>query len=68
MTTDRQKAAVRFCEERLIDCKFKGDINNFQQVSSFLRKNLDAAKFSPDYISEYEVYRQEEQERLYTKD
>ena len=57
MTTDRQKAAVRFCEERLIDCKFKGDINNFQQVSSFLRKNLYAAKFSPDYISEYEAYR-----------
>ena len=68
MTTDRQKAAVRFCEERLIDCKLKGDINNFQQVSSFLRKNLDAAKFSPDYISEYEAYREEEQERLYTKD
>jgi len=44
MTTDKQKRAVRYCENWLKDVKFKGDINNFNEVSNFLSKHLDAAK------------------------
>lgn len=68
MTTDRQKAAVKFCGERLIDCKFNGDINDYQQVSSFLNHYLYNAKYHPDFISDYEAYRIEEQERLFRDD
>lgn len=68
MTTDRQKAAVKFCEERLIDCKFDGNINDYRQVNAFLRQNLYAAKYHPDFISDYEAYRIEEQERLFKDD
>lgn len=32
MTTRRQKAAVEFCES-MLNIKFKGDINNFKEVS-----------------------------------
>lgn len=62
MTTNRQKAAVRFCEERLLNCKFEGDINSFEEVSRFLGKYLYTAKYHPDFISEYEAYRLENQE------
>lgn len=68
MTTNRQKAAVKFCEERLIDCKFDGDINNHRQVSAFLNRYLYNAKYHPDFISDYETYRMEEQERLFKDD
>lgn len=57
MTTHRQRAAVRFCESRLIDCEFKGDINDFTEVSDFLRLHLYNAKHHPDYITAYEAYR-----------
>lgn len=43
MTTNRQKAAVHFCEQWL-NITFEGDINNFQQVSYFLSIYLDEAK------------------------
>lgn len=43
MTTERQKNAVAFCEEWL-HIEFKGDINNFNDVSSFLSLHLDVAK------------------------
>lgn len=43
MTTERQKAAVHFCEEWL-DIFFEGDINNFNQVSNFLSIYLDSAE------------------------
>lgn len=40
MTTKRQKAAIHFCEKWL-QIKFKGDINDFKQVSNFLSKYLE---------------------------
>jgi hypothetical protein len=53
MTTDRQKAAVNFCEEWL-HIKFEGDINNFQEVSNFLSIYLDEAKIvSEDAIESF---------------
>ena len=53
MTTDRQKAAVNFCEEWL-NVTFEGDINDFQQVSNFLSIYLDEAKIvSEDAIESY---------------
>lgn len=65
MTTKRQRAAVRFCEERLQNCHFKGDIENFDDVSSFLQEHLYNAKYHPDYITEYEAYRRESQEWMW---
>lgn len=56
MTTKRQRAAVRFCEERLLDCKFNGDINSFEEVSAFLKKYLYVAKYHPDFLTAYEAY------------
>lgn len=44
MTTKRQKAAVRFCEETL-HVSFEGDINDRKQVSNFLDMYLEDAKF-----------------------
>lgn len=56
MTTNRQKAAVHFCEQWL-NITFNGDINNFQQVSYFLSTYLDDAKQLYDKIKyEYEAY------------
>lgn len=53
MTTNRQKNAVRFCEE-VLDINFNGDINNFQQVSKFLELYLDSAKINyQDAIESY---------------
>lgn len=56
MTTDRQKAAVHFCEQWL-NVIFEGDINNFKQVSYFLSIYLDDAKQIYDEIRcGYESY------------
>lgn len=55
-------------KKRLIDCKFDGNINDYRQVNAFLRQNLYAAKYHPDFISDYEAYRIEEQERLFKDD
>lgn len=53
MTTNRQKAAVRFCETWL-EISFIGDINNFREVSKFLFEHLDNAKaICEDSISSY---------------
>lgn len=56
MTTNRQKAAVHFCEQWL-HVTFEGDINDFQQVSHFLSIYLDEAKSLYNEVScEYESY------------
>ena len=56
MTTNKQKAAVHFCEQWL-NVTFEGDINDFQQVSYFLSIYLDDAKQLYDEIAcEYESY------------
>ena len=56
MTTDRQKAAVHFCEQWL-DVTFNGDINNFRQVSNFLSIYLEEAKsLYNETACEYEAY------------
>ena len=56
MTTNRQKAAVHFCEQWL-DVTFNGNINNFQQVSNFLSTYLEEAKLLYNEIEcEYEAY------------
>ena len=43
MTTEKQKKAVRFCELWL-KIEYKGDIDDFDSVSSFLFDYLDIAK------------------------
>ena len=56
MTTNRQKAAVHFCEQWL-NVTFEGDINNFRQVSNFLSIYLEKAKLLYTEIKcEYEAY------------
>ena len=56
MTTNRQKAAVHFCEQWL-NITFNDDINNFRQVSNFLSIYLDEAKSIYNEIKcEYEAY------------
>lgn len=56
MTTQRQKAAVHFCEQYL-NVTFTGDINNKVQVSLFLAEYLQEAKNLYDEIRcEYEAY------------
>ena len=63
MTTDRQKAAVHFCEQWL-NITFNDDINNFQQVSNFLSEYLEEAKLTyeeakltyEEIACEYESY------------
>ena len=55
-STERQRAAVHFCEQWL-NVTFSGDINNFQQVSKFLSKYLKEAKLIYSEIAcEYESY------------
>ena len=49
MTTGKQKAAVRFCEQWL-NVTFNGDINNFNQVNTFLSNYLEEAKLLYDEI------------------
>ena len=56
MTTNRQRAAVHFCEQWL-NVTFEGNINDFQQVSYFLSIYLDEAKSLYDEVRcEYESY------------
>lgn len=56
MTTDRQKAAVHFCEQWL-NVTFEGDIENRYQVSAFLSEYLQEAKNLYEEIAcEYESY------------
>ena len=38
MVTEKQKMAVRDCEEFVATEKFKGDINNIKDVTSYLNK------------------------------
>lgn len=59
MTTDRQKAAVQFCEQWL-DVTFEGNIEDKYQVSIFLSEYLQEAKDLYNEIRcEYEAYLRE---------
>lgn len=56
MTTNKQKAAVHFCEQWL-NVEFTGDINNFKEVSNFLSNYLEEAKSLYNEVKcEYESY------------
>ena len=56
MTTNKQKAAVQFCEQWL-NVTFKGNIKDKHQVSIFLSEYLQEAKDLYDEIRcEYESY------------
>ena len=56
MTTDRQKAAIHFCEQWL-NITFEGNINNRFEVSIFLGEYLQEAKNLYDEIRcDYEAY------------
>lgn len=56
MTTDRQKAAVYFCEQWL-NVTFEGNIENKYQVSIFLGEYLQEAKdLYNELRCEYEAY------------
>ena len=56
MTTDRQKAAIHFCEQWL-NITFNGNINNRFEVSIFLEEYLQEAKNLYDEIRcDYETY------------
>lgn len=56
MTTNKQRAAVHFCEQWL-NVTFEGNINDFQQVSYFLSIYLDEAKsLYGEVRCEYESY------------
>lgn len=53
MTTKRQKAAINFCEE-VLNISFKGNIDNFNEVSEFLGTYLEQAKvIADDAIESY---------------
>ena len=43
MITDRQRAAVYFCED-VLKIRFEGNIENYAEVSNYLSKNLCDAK------------------------
>lgn len=56
MTTNKQRAAVHFCEQWL-NVTFEGNINDFQQVSYFLSTYLDEAESLYNEVRcEYESY------------
>lgn len=56
MTTDRQKAAVYFCEQWL-NVTFEGNIENKYQVLIFLGEYLQEAKdLYNELRCEYEAY------------
>lgn len=56
MTTPKQKAAVKFCEQWL-SIEFTGDIENKTQVSRFLSEFLQEAQSSYNELKcEYETY------------
>ena len=46
MTTNKMKKAIACCDKWLYleNKKFKGDINNFKEVSDYLGKHLEDAK------------------------
>ena len=56
MTTDRQKAAIHFCEQWL-NITFEGNIEDKHQVLIFLQEYLQEAKNLYDEIRcDYEAY------------
>ena len=56
MTTNKQKAAIQFCEQWL-DVTFEGNIEDKYQVSNFLSEYLQEAKDLYNEIRcEYEAY------------
>ena len=56
MTTNKQKAAIQFCEQWL-DITFEGNIEDKHQVSMFLSEYLQEAKDLYNEIRcEYEAY------------
>lgn len=56
MTTDRQKAAIHFCEQWL-NITFNGNIENRYEVSAFLSEYLQEAKdLYNELRCEYEAY------------
>ena len=56
MTTDKQKAAVHFCEQWL-NITFSGNIENRYEVSIFLGEYLQEAKdLHNELRCEYEAY------------
>lgn len=56
MITNKQKAAVHFCEQWL-NITFEGDIEDKNQVSEFLKEYLQEAKDLYNEIKyEYEAY------------
>lgn len=56
MTTNRQKAAIHFCEQWL-NITFNGDIEDRYQVSIFLGEYLQEAKdLHNELRCEYEAY------------
>lgn len=56
MTTNRQKAAVYFCE-RWLHITFEGNIENRNQVSTFLSNYLqDAKNLYEEMVCDYEAY------------
>lgn len=56
ISTDRQKAAVHFCEQWL-NVTFEGNIEDKYQVSIFLQEYLQDAKNLYDEVKcEYEAY------------
>ena len=56
MTTNRQKAAIHFCEQWL-NVTFEGNIEDKHQVSIFLQEYLQEAKNLYDEIRcDYEAY------------
>ena len=55
-STERQRAAVHFCEQWL-NVTFEGDIENRYEVSAFLSEYLQEAKNLYEEIAcEYEAY------------
>lgn len=55
-STERQRAAVHFCEQ-FLNVEFTGNINDFYQVSDFLSEYLeDAKRMYEELLCEYEAY------------
>lgn len=55
-STERQKAAVEFCEE-ILNIKFTGNIESFEHCSKFLSHFLNDAKRTYEELRcEYESY------------
>ena len=56
MTTDKQKSDIHFCEQYL-NITFDGDIEDEHQVSEFLHKYFQEAKYEYEALKcEYEAY------------